>query len=146
MFRRSKMSRTHAILMGFLTFAATLMMCFFGFKYNGENAALQKEGVTVQGAIQDKTETHGRNSSYKLTYDFKANGSVASATDHVSSSDYAGVSIGQPVQVTYVKSNPTICKTEFSNDRDGKFMFIMAGVTFVACLIFLGGVALGRFV
>ena len=143
---RRKMGKTQAIITGVLTLAATLLMCFFGFKYNGENAALQKEGVTVQGTIQDKTETHGRRSTYKLTYEFKANGSVASATDHVSSSDYASVSIGQPVQVTYVKSNPTICKTEFSNDRDGKFMFIMAGVTFVACLILLGGVALGWFV
>ena len=143
---RRKMGKTQAIITGVLTLAATLLMCFFGFKYNGENAALQKEGVTVQGTIQDKIETHGRSSSYKLTYEFKANGSVASATDHVSSSDYASVSIGQPVQVTYVKSNPTICKTEFSNDRDGKFMFIMAGVAFVACLILLGGVALGRFV
>jgi Protein of unknown function (DUF3592) len=70
-------------------------------------AQLVREGVTAHGAVMDKTEHHGRSTSYHVEYRFRdESGRLWSGRQSIGSALYRSIRIGQPIEVTYSRSNP----------------------------------------
>lgn len=142
---RPQLTRVQAFFLSAFFFLIALFAGFFGLKQLGDENALKKEGVVVQGTIKNIEETHTRYTNYILTYDFRVGGSLRRATENVSSYVFSNISVGQPVEVTYLPSNPSVSKTSYSTPHDASLILLMGGLTLVVsiCLLF-GGITGNR--
>jgi hypothetical protein len=72
---------------------------------NEVRLATMKTDLT-EAQVQDHRVSHGKSTSYYVTYGFKENGQVFSREESVSSSEYNQWSIGDYVNVTYAVEDP----------------------------------------
>ena len=137
---RPQLTRGQAFFLSSFFFLIALFAGFFGLKQFGDESALKREGVVVQGTISNIQETHTRYTNYILTYDFRVGGSLRRATENVSSYAFNNITKGQTVEVTYVPSNPSVSKTSYSTPHDASLILIIGGLTLVVsiCLLFGG--------
>ncbi|MGE3163971.1 MAG: DUF3592 domain-containing protein [Planctomycetota bacterium] len=68
---------------------------------------LRDDGVVTNGKVEDKTTSRSRRSTrYRLEYSFSHDGIVVHGSGRVSKDSYASYAVGDPIVVTYQRSDP----------------------------------------
>lgn len=118
---------------------------WFGSKDVGRMERLRTEGKIVPARVEEKTEYHGKGSTYRIRYSIVLPMSVIQDKETVHWATYASVNVGQTTEATIIESNPSmhafgvVTKERVSEVRNqwmlGTFFFVfITGILLVSLL------------